>query len=111
MKMLLHTPLGQETVRCAGRTRGEDGHPDGQTDTETGCGSHRCRDTLVVNKRAHLEEHVHLGAHRHDLQRHRRHRPSVWLGDVVGKTEAVHLLVGVAVQEEDLPPTLSLEKQ
>lgn len=40
MKMLPHTPPGQEMVRYAGRTRGEDGRPDGQTETETGCGSH-----------------------------------------------------------------------
>lgn len=65
----------------------------------------------MVNKGAHLEEHVHLGAHRHDLQCHRRHSPSVWLGHVFGETEAVHLLVGVAVEEEDLPSTLSSRKQ
>lgn len=65
----------------------------------------------MLYKTAHLQEHVHLGAHRHDLQGHRRHRPSVRLRNVVGETEAVHLLVGVAVQEEDLPPTLSSGKQ
>lgn len=111
MKMLAYTPAGQETVRCSRSTRGGDGRPEGQTQTETGCGSRCRRETSVVKKRAHLEEHVHLGAHHHDLQRHRGHRPSVRLGHVLGETEAVHLLVGVAVQEEDRPAALSMGKQ
>lgn len=53
-----------------------------------------------------FQKHVHFGAQRHHLQRHRGNDVTVRLGDFVGEAEAVDLLVGVSVQKQDSPAAL-----
>lgn len=53
-----------------------------------------------------FDEHVHFCAQRHHLQGYRGNFVTVRLGDLIWETEAVDLLVGVSVQEQDSPTSL-----
>lgn len=51
-----------------------------------------------MSQNTNLNQHVHLRAQHHDLQRHGSNIFSVWFGDVFRETEAIYLLTGVAIQ-------------
>ncbi len=53
-----------------------------------------------------LDEHVHLCAQGHDLQRHCSNLFFVRFSDIIGETEAIDLLIGVTIQKEDSAASL-----
>lgn len=51
-----------------------------------------------MSQNTNLNQHVHLCAQHHDLQRHGSNIFFVWFGDVFRETEAIYLLINVAIQ-------------
>lgn len=50
-----------------------------------------------MGQNTNLNQHVHLCAQHHDLQRHGSNIFFVWFGDVFRETEAIYLLINVAI--------------
>lgn len=100
-----HRPAGWDTGRCLWRVRGGGARPD-PTEGWRESNNLPTREQRWTPTNTDLHQHVHLCAQHHHLQRHCSHLFSDRFADIVGKTQAVYLLVGVSVEMKDFPASL-----